>query len=513
MNITTKCLAYPLHLALRSRASWLKQKNPVNAQKHLLPRLLEAASRTYFGRHYHFSQLARSSNCYEDYRESVPIRGYEAFQHDWFSRYGEEAQLDDVTWPGPVKWFCETSGTTAGSKRIPLTDQMFRMNRRAAFDMLSFYATTVERSAVLAGKILYMAGNTALSCLGEGVYSGDMSAITLVNRPKWLSGRVLPTEPLSSAAWNDRLQGMASLLINDTNVTMLSGVPPWILMLLREVERQSGVACCQAIPHVKLIMHGGTAMTPYRREFSDVLDGMTVDFLELLPSSESFMGYQRFGQQHMSLAPWYGTFFEFAPVEQLLSNGRLSDSALTVPLWQVEPGQQYALVLSTCSGLWRYHLGDTVKFHDTEAFQLEFTGRTRSLETFEEKVTQYEVEQSIGVLEKQCGITFSEYLVGPHILERCHYWILALRDHIPDEKQAALCLDGELQKQNDDYRTFRQQGRIAPPKVLFVEPTTLYSWSQTIRGRLGGQSKMPRIDPTGGDFTVSLLKYISEISC
>lgn len=502
---------YSVRLLAQARVKWLNRKDPCDAQRRLLTYLLDRASGTRFGRFYQFDQLSRSDrHCYEQYRARVPIQGYESFDRDWFTRYAESGSLDNVTWPGRVKWYCETSGTTSGSKRIPLTDDMFRMNRRAVLDMLSFYAMHPQKARVLRGKVLYMAGSTALTSLDEGIYAGDMSAITLVNRPVWLAGKVLPAEPLSSAPWERRLQGMASLLINDSHLSILSGVPPWIVLLLQEVERQSGVPCHQALPHLKLIIHGGTAIGPYLPEFRSLLSGMTVDFLELLPSSEAFMGYQHFGDQQMSLAPWYGTFFEFAPVTQIQADGKLAEDAYTVPLWNVVPGEHYALVLSTCSGLWRYHIGDTVKFMDNETLHFEFTGRTRSLETFEEKVTQYEVEQAIARLKSDYAVPIVEYIVGPNVSERCHCWVLAATGPVPDDSSTSACLDAELQIQNDDYRTFRQQGRIAAPQVYFVDQDMIYRWSQTARGRLGGQSKIPRIDPTGGDLITSLLASIRE---
>lgn len=506
----TDYLERPLFLAARARQAWLDRKCPCAEQQKLLPTLLEAASGTRFGRHYNFTELARSGNaCFTRFSQEIPIRGYDAFRLEWFERFSEGYQLDNVTWPGAVRWFCETSGTTAGSKRIPFTDAMFRMNRRAALDMLSWYAATPGKAQALSGRILYMAGSTSLTNLDAGIASGDMSAITLVHRPAWLAGRVLPQEPLSSSPWQQRLEGMASLLIHDQQIRVISGVPPWILLLLHEVEKQSGRPCREVLSHLRLIIHGGTSMTPYRSDFQRMLPGDGVDYLELLPSSESFMGYQRFGDCAMRLAPWYGTFFEFAPADQIGSDGVLPPHARTVPLWGVSPGIRYAMVLTTCSGLWRYHIGDTIQFLDTSAYRFVFTGRTRSLETFEEKVTQLEVEQAIARLEREFQLTISEYMVGPSVEERRHIWFLSADGPLPDDKATSACLDRELQEQNDDYCTFRRQERIHEPHIIFVPTEKLYAWSHHVRGKLGGQSKIPRIDPDGGSFVESLQAFLA----
>lgn len=506
----------PVRAAADIRTRLFLQKDPLTAQRELLPRLLKQAAPTRFGKEYNFAGLAAqpAELCYRQYRERVPIRTYRQFWDDWFSPcltdspQGQQLVLQDCTWPGLIPWLCETSGTTAPTKYIPFSREMFAMNRRAALDMLSCYLSREPGSGIPGGKILYMAGSTRLKKMGDGVLAGDMSAITLTMRPSWLDPYVLPREPLAAAPWDERLQGMARLLLDDHKIRILSGVPPWILLLFREVERLSGRPFREAVPCLELVIHGGTSMAPYREEFSRLLPSGGPRFLELLPSSEAFMGFQLHGETAMRLAPYYGAFFEFVPLDQLDQQGVPLPSADAVPLADVRVGQRYAVILSTCAGLWRYHIGDTLRFMDREHFQIEFTGRDKFLDRFEEKVTQAEVEQAVAFLNRQTGGMVREFMVGPVIPDRRHRWILACTGGALDAAQTAAVLDSCLRHGNADYDTFRQQGRIGCPQVLLVTEETIYDWSHEVRGKLGGQSKIPHIDPTlTGELVESLAAF------
>jgi hypothetical protein len=382
------------------------------------------------------------------------------------------------------------------------------MNQRAALDMLCCYLAAEPGSRIPGGKILYMAGSTHLKQMGPGVLAGDMSAITLQQRPAWLNPFVEPQEPLTSAPWDERLDGMARLLLADQKIRIISGVPPWILLLLQQVESLAGRPVREALPDLELIIHGGTSMLPYTAEYQRLIPVGGPHFLELLPSSEAFMGFQVHGESAMRLTPFYGAFFEFVPLEQLDETGAPLPDAQAVPLAEVVVGQRYAVILSTCSGLWRYHIGDTLRFLDTERFQFEFTGRDKFLDRFEEKVTQGEVEQAITALNALHGGVVREFMAGTDITNRCHHWVLACRGGMLPSELAADFLDRQLRNSNADYATFREQGRIHAPQVLLVNEQLIYDWSQQVRGKLGGQSKIPHIDPTlTGELVQSLSAY------
>jgi hypothetical protein len=251
-------------------------------------------------------------------------------------------------------------------------------------------------------------------------------------------------------------------------------------------------------------------MKPYRREFDSFFSHSPPNFLELLPSSEAFMAFQIPGEEHMRFTPYYGVFFEFVPFKALDEGGKPAPDAPAIPLEAVQAGIRYAVILTTCAGLWRYHIGDTIRFVSLDPLTIEFTGRDRFLDRFEEKATLGEVEETIARLNGTGEVEIREFIVGAEIEERRHLWVLAeKRGTALDSARLAEILDSSLSSLNADYATFRRQGRIAMPRVVRVNEETIYHWSKEVRGKLGGQSKIPHIDPTvDGEMIKSLLSFI-----
>ncbi|MEI6215191.1 MAG: GH3 auxin-responsive promoter family protein [Desulfuromonadales bacterium] len=496
------------------RAARFNRQSPLEAQRRIFHELITTASSSRFGRDYGFARLINISfeNAYHYYCTQVPIRSYQQFMTDYFyhdhdpSTAGLTApQLDNCAWPGSIKMYCETSGTTAPSKFIPFSEQMFAENRRAALDMMACYLAANPASRILDGKILYMSGSTSLTEVKRGIWSGDMSALTLRFRPWYLSPFVEPNTEISALPWEEKLQAMAELLLRDKRIRVISGVPPWIILLLKRCSEIGGKSLSELLPGLELIIHGGTSLAPYRSEFEQIFDGKPPRLLELLPSSEAFMAFQQPGEARMRLTPYYGVFFEFVRFEDLDSHGKPAPFCRTVSLEEVETGQRYAVILNTCSGLWRYHIGDTIRFVSTSPYHIEFTGRDRFLDKLEEKVTQGEVEQAIEQLNTTgCG-NVREFMVGADIQARRHQWVLAAEDVI-NVKEAARILDETLRTLNADYATFRNQGRINEPNVTLVPEDGIYRWSQLERGKLGGQTKIPHIDPTPDSSMIASLR-------
>jgi hypothetical protein len=508
-------LAPLLHSLASKRAGRFNLQDPLEAQRRLFRELLGKAANTRFGREYGFALLMNVpfEGAYLHYKRRIPIRSYQEFMRDYFYR-GQPASssgrsapdLDDLTWPGPIRKFCETSGTTAQTKFIPFSDQMFAENRRAALDMISCYLAAHPQSQILNGKILYMSGSTSLTRVKDGVWSGDMSALTLRFRPWYLTPFVEPGPEISALPWDEKLQAMAEMLLRDDTIRVISGVPPWIILLLRRCGEIGGRPLRELLPNLELIIHGGTSITPYRSEFETLFDGSLPHLLELLPSSEAFMAFQQPGEAQMRLTPYYGVFFEFVRFEDLDGQGRPAPYADAAPLEQVEVGQRYAVILSTCSGLWRYHIGDTIRFSSTSPHFIEFTGRDRFLDKLEEKVTQGEVEQAVADLNRCSGWNVREFMVGADIAARRHQWVLAVRDGNLNTSDAIQVLDATLCGLNADYAAFRGQGRIKAPDVMLMPEDGIYHWSQVERGKLGGQSKIPHIDPTPDSSLIASLR-------
>jgi len=487
------------------RAAACNRRDPLEAQRRIFRELLEKAAPTRFGHEYGFARLARLpfDEAYRQYVNRVPIRSYRDFMRDYFYRdqpgasAGHSApELDNVTWPGSMRMFCETSGTTAPTKFIPFSDEMFAENRRAALDMVACYLAAHPQSRIADGKILYMSGSTSLTQVRRGVWSGDMSALTLRFRPCYLTPFVEPGREISALPWEEKLQAMAELLLRDDRIRVISGVPPWILLLLKRCQEIAGRPLAELLPNLELIIHGGTSLTPYRSEFEQLFAGRLPHLLELLPSSEAFMAFQQPGEARMRLTPFYGVFFEFVRFEDLDQQGQPVAGAVAIPLERVEVGQRYAIILSTCSGLWRYHIGDTIRFSGTSPHLIEFTGRDRFLDKLEEKVTQGEVEQAVATLNRHGRWNVREFMVGADIAGRRHLWVLAVGNGEGQRDDAAQVLDTALRALNADYSAFRSQGRIQAPDVMLVPEDGIYHWSRSERGKLGGQTKIPHIDPT-----------------
>lgn len=490
--------------ALR-RFEQCQRRDPLETQRQIFHNLLAAAETTQFGRDHNFARLHNISfdAAYRYYRSRVPIRSYQEFITDYFHDHLQSAtsgnvapNLHNMTWPGTIKMFCETSGTTAPTKFIPFSHQMFTENRRAALDMIACYLATNPDSQILNGKVLYMSGSTSLTKIRRGIWSGDMSALTLRFRPWYLTPFVEPKTKISALPWEEKLQAMAELLLSDNRIRIISGVPPWIILLLKRCREIGGKPLQNLLPNLELIIHGGTSMKPYRNEFESLFNGHLPHLLELLPSSEAFMAFQQPNEAQMRLTPYYGVFFEFVRFEDLDEHGKPAPYADAVPLEQVEIGQRYAIILSTCSGLWRYHIGDTIRFTSTSPHFIEFTGRDRFLDKLEEKVTQGEVEQAVATLNKSGRLNVREFMVGTDVSTRRHQWVLAVQGSDMNLDNATQILDEALCRLNADYATFRAQNRINAPEVLIVPEDGIYLWSQTERGKLGGQTKIPHIDPT-----------------
>lgn len=516
-SLSTQLLHTLVQGGAKVLAERFARRDPLAAQRTILKSLVRKGAKTTFGKDHGLDDLTTTSfpELYRSFRQRVPIRSYEEFWHDYFRHGYHESggrrilHLENVTWPGKINFFCETSGTTAPTKLIPFSNEMFAANKRAARDLAACYLQKAPQSRLLPGKLLYMAGNTQLNDLGGGAISGDMSAITLLHPPGYLKPFIVPKPALSALPWGKKLDALARLLLDDAAICAISGVPPWIILLLQRCTELGGKSLPELLPGLELIIHGGTSMKPYRREFAALFTGQAPHYLELLPSSEAFMAFQLLGEEFMRLTPYYGVFFEFVPFAELDEHGRPPAYARALPLEEVEVNERYAVILTTCAGLWRYHIGDTIRFVSLDPLQIEFTGRDKFLDRFEEKVTQGEVEETIATLNGREGIDIREFMVGPEISGRRHLWVLAMGESArPDDLSLSTALDCKLQAMNADYAAFRSQGRIRAPLVVTTGAETIYQWSKEVRGKLGGQSKIPHIDPTiDGEMIASLLRF------
>jgi len=480
-------------LLSKQRLRRLAALDPVAEQERQLLKLLRQAQRTQFGQAHDFARIGSVA----EFQQRVPLRRYEDFWRDYWQP--AFPLLDNVTWPGRIPYFAVTSGTTTGkTKYIPCSRAMIRANQRAAVDVLHFHLACHPDSRPLAGKSFLLGGSTALQREAAGVYSGDLSGIATKTAAWWM--RLYRFPPLRLALlddWDRKLELLARRASQE-KITLLTGTPSWLLILLDRLQNytvEGGAG--RLLPDLQLLIHGGVAWAPYRRRFADYLSGVATR--EVYPASEGFVALADRGEgEGLRLCVDNGLFFEFVPVAEL-------DSANPTRHWlaTLETGVNYAVVLSTCAGLWGYILGDTVRFVERKPPRLLITGRTSyMLSAFGEHLIAEEIEAAVAVAAAKAGLDVTDFCVGavfpeaPDKLGR-HVYILEFARNVSDSAAVsahlATSIDADLMARNDDYRAHRTGDTgMASPRVHIVPPGSFADWMRA-RGRLGGQNKVPRI--------------------
>ncbi|MBX3498878.1 MAG: GH3 auxin-responsive promoter family protein [Alphaproteobacteria bacterium] len=495
-------------VALRARAS--SRVSAVTAQRRTLDRLLRIAAGTRFGRAHDFARLRGP----DDFAAAVPLRRYEDFWRDWFAPAWPT--LDDLAWPGRIPFFALSSGTTSGTaKRVPVTRAMLASNRRAGLDALAFHFAARPASNAVSGRSLMLGGSTALEAPAPGVRAGDLSGIATATLPWYAAPLVFPPRALALLAdWEAKLELIAKAAI-DQRITTLTGTPSWLLLLLERLraERATLGRVSAPLPDLALLLHGGVRFDPYRRRFAELLEPATPDLREVYPASEGFFATadRGFGEG-LRLNVDHGLYFEFVPVGDLDSPRPTRHRIGTV-----EIAVNYALVVSSCAGLWSYIVGDTVRFITLDPPRLLITGRTSyMLSDFGEHLIGEEIDAALSAAAAAAAIDVVDYSVAAaHFAAdgTCHEftgvrrpegWPDAPGGHVyvveanrlVDPTTAATLahvLDRELCARNDDYRAHRAPGvGIAPPQIVAAPPGCFTAWMKA-RGRLGGQNKVPRV--------------------
>jgi hypothetical protein len=488
MNLTP---ALKLYAGYRRKA--LAGLDPVRAQEREWSRLVARASGTRFGVDHGFASLRSIA----DFQKAVPLRRYD----DFWKSYWKPAfpVIENVTWPGRVPYFAVTSGTTSGaSKFIPVTPEMNQANARAGLDLLTHHVTARPHSQVFGGKSFMLGGSTDLVREADNVWSGDLSGIAVKRLPWWAKGFAFP--PLEIALltdWEEKLNRVAELSMK-TDIRVLTGTPSWLLILFDKLSSNAGrkVTARDVYPHLDLLIHGGVNFKPYRARFEEFLAG-GAELREVYPASEGFIAMQDETPAHgLRLCLDNGIFFEFVPLEEL-------DSAQPTRHWigTVEPGVNYAIVLSTCSGVWSYVIGDTVRFVGTNPHRILITGRTSySMSAFGEHLIGEEVEDAVAAAAQAISASVTDFSMGAVFPSGQgelggHVYVVEFAQTPAPAAVArfAAVIDETLQRRNDDYRAHRAEGfGMKAPAAEAVQPGSFAAWMKQ-RGRLGGQNKVPRI--------------------
>lgn len=486
------------YAALRRRH--LARLDPVACQRRLLTRLIERARATRFGADHRFSAITSV----EAFQSQVPIRRYE----DLWQRYWQPAfpRLENCTWPGTIPYFAVTSGTTTGvTKYIPCSTAILAANRRAALDLFAFHLQHRPQSRIFAGRNCMLGGSTALNELAPGIWSGDLSGIAGKTTPLWVRPFYFPPRALETVTdWEKKTALLAPASLK-ADLHTLGGTPSWLLLFferLAGLRPEAGRRLAALYPNLELIVHGGVNFAPYRPIFRSWLAGSRAETREVYPASEGFIAVADRGDgEGLRLVLDQGLFYEFIPVEELESPNPTRHWIGTA-----ETGVNYALVLTTCAGLWAYLIGDTVRLIDRDPPRLMITGRTSySLSAFGEHLIGEEIEDAVASAAADVGAAVTDYAVGalyPNAEDAMgggagrHLFIVEFEGG-PIEaarlERFAIALDRFLAARNSDYADHRAGNYgMKPPLVHPVPAGTFASWMKS-RGRFGGQNKVPRI--------------------
>ncbi len=464
--------------------------NPQQVQHDQLMRLLRTAQITEFGRQYDY----KSIHNLETFKQRVPVTNYDDFKH-YIERMMQGEQ--NILWPSEVRWFAKSSGTTsAKSKFIPVTyESLEECHYQGGKDLLLTYLMQKPESEIFNGKGLVMGGSHQINQENNESFFGDLSAVMIQNMPIWV--HYLRTPDLSIAImddWDKKIEKMARATINE-NVTNISGVPTWTIVLIEKLFELSGRNNLTDIwPNLELYVHGGVSFTPYRKRFDELIKGSQVNYLETYNASEGFLGIQdRMNRDDMLLMLDYGVYFEFMPMSEI---GR--EFPQTLSLDQVSINENYALVISTNSGLWRYLIGDTIKFTSTHPFRFKITGRTKHfINAFGEELMIENADFAINHACVQTDALLADYTAAPIYLSSQtkggHEWLIEFEREPVCMDTFVNELDQTLKQKNSDYEAKRfKDMAMLKPLVKSLPKGTFYKWLKR-SDKLGGQHKVPRL--------------------
>ncbi|MEX0995748.1 MAG: GH3 auxin-responsive promoter family protein [Flavobacteriaceae bacterium] len=496
---------------VNSIASWFLKKRfhqielflkyPNEVQMELLNNLIKTAKNTEIGTKYDFSSI----NNYKTFCDRVPISTYEDMEASIErSRLGE----NNIFWPTPIKWFAKSSGTTAGkSKFIPVSvESLEECHYAASKDLLCMYLNNNPESQLFVGKGLRLGGSKELYKDNGTVY-GDLSAILIANMPFWAEFSSTPSNEVSLMAdWETKMQAIVNETVQE-NVTSLAGVPSWMLVLLNQVLETTGEDSLFNIwPNLEVYFHGGVSFNPYIEQYNKILPRDNFRYYEIYNASEGFFAIQdRNSIKELLLMLDYGIFYEFIPMDTYSTS-----SEKIIPLNEVEVGKNYAIVISTNAGLWRYKIGDTVKFTSTSPHRIKVTGRTKHhINVFGEELIIENAEEALRKVTNKTHSEIVDYTVAPIFMDGkekgAHEWMVEFKTPPGNLSEFINLLDKALQDVNSDYEAKRfNNTTLNLLKLNIARKNLFYDWLKK-EDKLGGQHKIPRLS-NSRDFLEELVK-------
>jgi len=482
-----------------SIASWLLKKRyhqielflkyPEEVQEEVLFQLLDIAEDTEIGKKYEFGTITN----YETFRDRVPIVSYEEVEPlIERTRRGEQ----NIFWPTSIKWFAKSSGTTnAKSKFIPVSlEALEDCHYKSSKDLLCLYLNNNENSQLFTGKSLRLGGSKELY-QDNGSFFGDLSAILIDNMPLWAEFSSTPSNKVSlMSEWESKLKAIVHESTQE-NVTSLAGVPSWMLVLLNNVLQETGKDhLFQVWENLEVYFHGGVSFVPYKEQFENLLPRKKFKYYEIYNASEGFFAIQdRNDKDDLLLMLDYGIFYEFIPMD---THG--TSKQKTIPLWDVEVNKNYAIIITTNAGLWRYKIGDTVRFTSTNPYRIRVTGRTKHhINVFGEELIIENAEEALKNICRKTESEIKDYTVAPIFMsgkeKGAHEWIIEFRKAPKDLDYFTEFLDNALKSLNSDYEAKRYNNiTLKMPKVHVARENLFYDWLKS-KNKLGGQHKIPRL--------------------
>ena len=459
-------------------------------QRYVLQRLLHTAAGTEYGRNHLFG----NTRSYEDFVRNVPLNTYEELKGDIDRmRHGEQ----NVLWPGQVKWYAKSSGTTNDkSKFIPVSDEGLKhIHYQGGTDVVALYLRNNPKSRMFDGKGLILGGSHSPNYNLPGSLVGDLSAILIENINPLVN---LVRVPKKQTALLSDFEVKRDRIARETlhkNVTNLSGVPSWMMSVLVRVLELSGKEHINDVwPNLEVFFHGGIAFTPYRPQYERIITSPGMHYMETYNASEGFFGIQDDpADKSMMLMTDYGVFYEFLPMDEFGS-----DHPNIVPLEGVETGRNYAMIISTSCGLWRYMIGDTVKFTSLRPYKFVITGRTKYfINAFGEELIQDNAEKGLAYACERTGAEVKEYTAAPVFMDsqaQCrHQWVIEFAKEPASLSEFADILDRRLQEINSDYEAKRFHNiTLQHLEIVKARPNLFDDWLKS-KGKLGGQHKVPRL--------------------
>ena len=482
-------------------------ENPLDTQLRTLQYLLEHGQNTLYGKKMGFANIKN----YSGFNKNVPVISYEELR-PYLNKIIVDKK-ENVLWDTPVKWFAMSSGTTEDkSKYIPVTkESLYNGNYRAGYHMLGTYAVHHPETTFVLGKTLVMGGSQQVNMIGDSIYTGDISAILMKNLPRAVKKRRTPEEIALLPDWEEKLEKLAEYS-KKTDIRALIGVPSWMLVLLKKIVEETGRSIIDIWPNIEVFFHGGVSFIPFRSQFNKLIPSDKMNYWETYNASEGFFGVQFTPESSdMLLILDNEVYYEFIPVEEWDK-----ENPQTVPLEGVEIGRQYAMVISTSGGLWRYKIGDTVQFSSINPYLFRLTGRTKQfINAFGEELIVDNADKAIEEACLKTGAKVNEYTAAPVYFSEshngAHEWLIEFETEPNDLKEFTLLLDESLKKLNSAYEARRSYNlSLNIPVVRSLEKGVFYSWMKQ-REKIGGQNKVPKLS-NDRRYIDSILDFVSKKS-